>query len=310
VAYILAFGAALPDRIVTNEEIGSFIGKTPEWIRNVSGIEERRWVTNGESLVDLAVRAAEDCLRRAKLAAGEIGLILVASGTAPRRFPGPAASVAARLGLAETPAIDLPMASVGGLAGMVLASEMAARFGPALVVAAEVLSPVVVTEPIESGVAMLFGDGAGACLIHPEQGAARICQSQLASDGSFSEDLRLEFNSPIQMNGRSVILQASRKIPRAIQQVLDREGVPAAQVDRFIMHQANQNLIDRIADAIGVERARFFSNIARYGNTSSASMLIAASEWHAQSGFPADGFVCFAAFGAGFHWGAVLTRGA
>jgi 3-oxoacyl-[acyl-carrier-protein] synthase-3 len=201
------------------------------------------------------------------------------------------------------------MASAGGLAGMVLANEVTGRFGPVLVVAAEVLSPVVVTEPIESGVAMLFGDGAGACLIHPDQGEARICQTQLASDGAFAEDLRLEFNSPIQMNGRSVILQASRKIPRAIQQVLERQAVQATEVDRFVMHQANQNLIDRIADAIGVERARFFSNIARYGNTSSASMLIAASEWRAENPFPAGGFVCFAAFGAGFHWGAVLTRG-
>lgn len=308
-AAIVAFGAALPSRIVTNAEIGCLIGKTPEWIRNVSGIEERRWVSEGESLIDLAVQAAEDCLRKAKLAAAELGLVLVASGSASRRFPGPAASVAARLGLSEVPAIDLPMASAGALAGMVLANEMAGRFGPVLVVAAEVLSPVVKTEPIESGVAMLFGDGAGACLIHPERGAARICHTQLACDGSFSEDLRLEFNSPIQMNGRSVILQASRKIPRAIQQVLQRQGVEASQVDRFVMHQANQNLIDRIADAIGVERSRFFSNIARYGNTSSASMLIAASEWLSENTFPAGGFVCFAAFGAGYHWGAILTQG-
>ncbi|MBL8233109.1 MAG: ketoacyl-ACP synthase III [Bryobacterales bacterium] len=308
-AWISAFGAALPSRIVTNDEIGALIGKTSEWIRNVSGIEERRWVAEGETLVDLAVRAAEDCLAKSGVSASELGLILVSSGSAPRRFPGPAASVAARLGLTEVGAIDLPMASAGALAAMVLANEMADSYGPVLVVAAEVLSPVVVTEPVESGVAMLFGDGAGACLIHPKKGAARICHTQLSCDGSFSEDLRLEFNSPIQMNGRTVILQASRKIPRAIQQVLEKQGVEASQVDRFVMHQANQNLIDRIADAIGVERGKFFSNIARYGNTSSASMLIAASEWLAENGFPAEGLVCFAAFGAGFHWGAILTQG-
>src|SRR5262249_6660818 len=160
------------------------------------------------------------------------------------------------------------------------------------------MSSVVQLEPVEPGVAMLFGDGAGACLIHPTEGHARVCQTHLGSDGAFSEDLRLEFNAGLVMNGRSVILQASRKIPRAIAQVLTKQGISSQQVDPFVMHQANQNLIDRVADALGVERSRFFSNIARYGNTSSASMLIAASEWVAHSGFRAGQFVCFAAFGA------------
>lgn len=308
-AYLVAFGSAVPSRTVSNEEIGQQIGKTSEWIRNVSGIEERRWIGEGESLIDLAVQAAEDCLAKAGLAAKDVGLILAASGSSTRRFPGPAPQIAMRLGLSETPALDLPVASVGGLAGMVLAADLAARYGPVLVVAAEVMSSVVQIEPVEPGVAMLFGDGAGACLIHPTEGMARICQTYLGSDGAFSEDLRLEFNTALSMNGRSVILQASRKIPRAITQVLEKQGISSQQVDPYVMHQANQNLIDRVADAIGVERSRFFSNIARYGNTSSASMLIAASEWVAESGFHAGHFVCFAAFGAGFHWGALLAQG-
>ncbi|MCS7026467.1 MAG: ketoacyl-ACP synthase III [Bryobacteraceae bacterium] len=307
-AWICGFGAALPSRLVSNAEISALIGKTPEWIQSVSGIQHRRWVASGETLLELAVRAAEDCLSKTAVSASEIGLILVASASAPRRFPGPAAVVAAQLGLQEIPAIDLPIASAGALFGMALANELAPRFGPTLVVASEVLSPFVVAEPIEAGVAMLFGDGAGACLIHPTSGLFKICQVQLASDGSFAEDLRLEFQGPIQMNGRAVILQASRKIPRAIQQVLDRQAIPASQVDRFLLHQANQNLLDRVADVLTLPREKFFSNIAHYGNTSSASVLIAAAESFQQQPPPSGAYVCFAAFGAGFHWGAMLCQ--
>jgi 3-oxoacyl-[acyl-carrier-protein] synthase-3 len=111
------------------------------------------------------------------------------------------------------------------------------------------------------------------------------------------------------MNGRSVILQASRKIPRAIGEVLSRNSLAAGDVDVFLMHQANQNLIVRVAQAAGVPDSRFWSNIARYGNTSSASMLIAADEWERESGFRPGRRVVFAVFGAGFHWGALLAEG-
>jgi 3-oxoacyl-[acyl-carrier-protein] synthase III len=110
------------------------------------------------------------------------------------------------------------------------------------------------------------------------------------------------------MNCRSVILQASRKIPSAIAELLERNGRPAASVKVFLMHQANQNLMDRVAGALQVDAARFCSNIRRYGNTSSASMLIAAAEWWRDPGPRPGDLICFAAFGAGFHWGALLAE--
>jgi 3-oxoacyl-[acyl-carrier-protein] synthase-3 len=171
------------------------------------------------------------------------------------------------------------------------------------------MSRVVLREPREKGVAILFGDGAGACLISPDAGQAEIVDSVLASDGAFAEDLFLENGAPLKMNGRSVILHASRKIPAAIRSVLHRHSIPAADVQAFLLHQANQNLMDKVAATLGVAPERFFSNIRRYGNTSSASMLIAACEWRRQEGFRAGAPVIFAAFGAGFHWGALLARG-
>jgi len=133
--------------------------------------------------------------------------------------------------------------------------------------------------------------------------------SILCSDGAFTDDLRLEWSGPVQMNGRSVIMQASRKIPRAISDLLARNGATAADVDTFLMHQANQNLIDGVARALGVPSTRFYSNIRKYGNTSAASMLIAAAEWHGDASFRAGARLVLAAFGAGFHWGAVLVIG-
>jgi len=308
VAVIKAFGAYLPARVVTNAELGAKLGRTSEWILDVSGIEERRFAGAAESVTEMGVAAARDCLDRAGIAASEIGLFLVSSGSSERRFPGPGATIASRLGVSSAPAIDLPMASAGGLFGMALAAELTARHGNVLVVASEKMSAVVEREPMDQGTAILFGDGAGACLISPGEGPAQIVDSVLHSDGAFAEDLRLEFEAGLSMNGRSVIMQASRKIPGVILELLERNQMSASAVRIFLMHQANQNLIDRVARALDVESAKFYSNIRRYGNTSSASMLIAASEWWREAGPASGDSICFAVFGAGFHWGALLVR--
>ena len=302
-AAIKGFGAYLPSRIVTNAELAARLDCEPGWILDVSGIEERRYAATDESVVTMGVAAA-----RAAMNGEPIGMILVSSGSSERRFPGPASAIAHALELVGIPAIDLPVASAGGLFGMALAATLSAIHGNILVIASEKMSTIAMREPLERGVAPLFGDGAGACLIGPEDGPVQILDSVLHSDGAFAEDLRLEFDAPLAMNGRSVILQASRKIPSAIAELLAKTGNSAAAVKVFLMHQANQNLMDRVARALAVDTALFHSNIKRYGNTSSASMLIAASEWWRDPGPAAGDLICFAAFGAGFHWGALLAR--
>ena len=128
---------------------------------------------------------------------------------------------------------------------------------------------------------------------------------ELGTDGTAAGELRLEFNAPVHMNGRVVIMHAARKVPAAIRTVLERNQVAPTEIEVFLMHQANANLLNKIASTIGVVPQKFFSNIASYGNTSSASMLIAASEWPGAW----RGNIMFAAFGAGFQWGAMLLRG-
>jgi 3-oxoacyl-[acyl-carrier-protein] synthase-3 len=307
VTSIAAFGSWVPPRVVGNRELAAQLECTPEWILEMSGIEERRYASPDEDVVAMAVGAAKDCLERAGCAAADVRLLIVSSASAAQRFPGPAAAVASQVGMGETPAIDVPVASAGSLFGMVLAAQLAGSAGPVLVVAAEKMSSAIVLEPAQKATSILFGDGAGACLIREGEGLLRVVDWQLGSDGTFAGDLRLPLVGPVEMNGRSVIMQASRKMPRAIKEVLTRAGVAAGDVEAFIMHQANQNLMDRVAKAVGAPTERFYSNISRYGNTSSASMLIAAAEWASVSKPRKGAPVCFTAFGAGFHWGALLA---
>lgn len=301
-SYIHSFGAHLPERVVTNAELASRLDCTAEWIENASGIRERRWAGE-ETVADLASFAARDCLERAGIEASQLGLLIVSSGSAERRFPGPGPAVAAALALNATPVIDLPLASAGSIFGLSLASQLAGVYGDVLIVAAEKMSAVIQGAALNQNTAILFGDGAGAALVSSRPGRFEVLDSILHTDGAFRDDLALDWGSPLRMNGLTVILQAARKLPTVIGEVLKRQNIIPADVTQFVMHQANQNLITRVAKALGVDASLMYSNVSKYGNTSSASMLIAAAEWE-----PSPGPVVFAGFGAGFNWGALVTR--
>ncbi len=308
-AYLRSFGAYTPERIVSNAEIAARIGRDPSWILDMTGIEERRWAAPGETVASMGAAAGRKCL--AGVGDARVGLVLVASGTGDRRFPGPASAVAHQLGLGTVPAIDLPVASAGSIFGMVLACQLTPAYGDVLVVATERMSTTVDREPMDPSSAMLFGDGAGACLVSSMAssmassitGGWRAVDWALHSDGSMADLIQLPLDGPFVMDGMGVIAAASRRIPAVIQESLGKAGVDAAAIDQFILHQANQNLLTRIARSLSVPPEKVYSNIRRYGNTSSASMLIAAAE-----AGPVGDTLCFAAFGAGLHWGALVAQ--
>jgi 3-oxoacyl-[acyl-carrier-protein] synthase-3 len=292
---------------MTSAELAPRVAADPEWLLHATGIEERRFAAPNQSVADLGVLAAQDCLQNSGIEARDIGLILVACGSAERRFPGPAAAIGAALGIPGVPAVDLPIASAGSLFGIGMAAQLAQVYGNLLVVGAEIMSRVVRVDATGRDTAVLFGDGAGACVVSRENGFAEIRDCLLASNGEFEEALQLPLDAPLQMDGRTVILHAARKLPRTISELLARNGCQPIGVETYLLHQANLNLITRVAQALHVPPERFFSNLNRYGNTSSASLLIAAAEWrHAAPHSPGSPIV-FAAFGAGFHWGAILA---
>lgn len=304
--YLREFGMYLPARVVTNAEIAPMVGADEAWLLDMTGIAERRFAAPQQTVAELGLLAARDCLERAGMQAEEIGLVLAASGSGERRFPGPASSIGAALGIAGVPAIDLPIASAGSLFGIALASQLVGSYGNVLVIGTEIMSRVTPLSPPHRDTAILFGDGAGACVVSPDKGLAPITDSVLHTDGDYSESLQLHFDAPLFMDGRSIILHASRKFPRVIQELLERNQKTARAIGTFLVHQANLNLTSKVAQLLGVPASKFYSNIDRYGNTSSASMLIAAAEWRREGGgFEAP--VVLAAFGAGLNWGAVLA---
>ena len=225
-AYLRAFGSYVPEHLVDNAALAARTGRTAEAIEKTTGILARRYAPPDQSIADLGLAAAQDCLTRAGVEASAVGLIL-------------------------------------------------------------------------------FGDGAGACLISRDSGFARIADLALYTDGNFAESLTLAHGGTLAMRGLEVIMQASRKVPRAIADLLAKNNVAADDVQVFLMHQANRNLLAKIAKELKVPEDRFFTNIASFGNTSSASLLIAAAQW--SDAASVTGPVVFAAFGAGLQWGALLA---
>jgi 3-oxoacyl-[acyl-carrier-protein] synthase-3 len=305
-AFLRALGSWLPPRRVSNREIAPLVDATPEWILELTGIEERRYASDEDTVAGIGLLAARDCLDKAGATGADLSMILVASGSSDRFCPGPASQIAALLGLTSTPALDIPVASAGSLIGLALAAQLAPAAGRVLVVGAEIMSRRIRLTPEGKNTAILFGDGAGAALVDPETGFARIADSCLYTDGASAEILFVR-DGQIHMDGQTVILQAARKIPRAINELLARNRIAAGEVEAFVLHQANLNLITRVAAAVKAPRERFFTNIARCGNTSSASLLIAADEWHRAQNAPLSGPLVFSAFGTGLNWGALLA---
>ncbi len=304
--YLRGFGSCLPTRVVPNAELAPQLGVDPDWILTRTGIAERRYAAEADTVVTLGVTAALSCLEPLALGPDELAMILVASGSPDRYCPGPAASIAAALGLTDVPALDLPIASAGSLTGLALAARLADQLGNILVIGTEIMSRRIDLSPEGKETAILFGDGAGAALISSTEGFARLADSCLHTDGNSTEALQIAAHR-IHMEGSVVIRHAIRRMPAAIEELLDRNALTPQAVEHYVLHQANFVLLQRVAKELGVPVERFFTNIARYGNTSSASLLIAAHEWHQQNPGPLTAPLIFSAFGAGFNWGAVLA---
>jgi 3-oxoacyl-[acyl-carrier-protein] synthase-3 len=305
---ILGFGAYVPERVVSHLELAAQLGVEPDWILQVCGIRERRYAGPGETVEDLAERAARACLARLGMAPGEIGAVIVGSGTPTRMFPGISASLQQRLGISGGPAFDIHLASAGGLMAIATAGDLCARYGPILVVAAEHMSPVVQGHPAKE-TTILFGDGAGACVVAPGPGRLLMEDWRMGSDGAFADDLCLAPGGPLVMNGRAVIMQANKKLHASVNALLAQTGVRLADIDLFLFHQANLVLLKQVAKGLGIAEERLFFNLERYGNTSSASLLIAAAEAMEAGRMAPGSRILMAAFGAGFSYGSLLLRG-
>lgn len=306
-AALAGFGHFLPDGVLTNAALAAEFHVEPEWIVGACGIETRRVLAADQTVCDLAERAATACLNDAGITADKLGAILACTGTPHRQFPGVSAEVQKRLNAGGIPAFDVHLASISGLFGLALANPMCEQWGPTLVVAAEAMTRALAQGPRVKETAILFGDGAGACLLMPGDAPLAIRDVRVASDASFSEALRMDFGSTLEMDGRTIIMHAVRKLVRCVGDLLAAHSLRADQVGLFVFHQANLRLLERIMKELKIDASQCFVNIQKYGNTSSASWLIAASEAKAAGLLRPGKKVVIAAFGAGLSWGAALV---
>mgnify|MGYP001094130980 CR=1 FL=1 len=326
-AAVIGVGHHVPERIVTNDDLAQLMDTTDAWIRERSGIAERRWVRPGQSGTELALAASRLALDDAGLPPAAIDLIVYATINPDHAFPGNGPFLQHALGIDTVGALDIRNQCTGFVYG-IAAADGFIRAGTArtvLVVGSEIHSTGLDVSTRGRDVAVLFGDGAGAAVLSAETGERGVLASVLHSQGEFARELWCEVPTALvqgrlnddllaqarqypHMNGRAVFQHAIRRFCEAIEEVLAAAGVAKDDVALFIPHQANQRITEMVTRRLGVDSSRVYSNIERYGNTTAASIPIALSEAARAGRIHRGDLVVLVAFGSGFTWGANLIR--
>ncbi len=320
---IWGMGKAVPDRVLTNEELEKVVDTSDEWIRTRTGISERRIVDEDTATSHLATRAARGALQQAQVRPCDLDMIIVATVTSDMLFPATACLLQDRLGADDAAAFDLGAGCSGFVYGLA-AAEGFIKSGSAsrvLVVGSEVLSKI--TDWEDRSTCVLFGDGAAAAVVGPCRPPAGILATYLGADGSgggvlnmpaggslrpASEETLQKRLHYIHMKGREVFKFAVRAMGDSAVEVARRAGIQLQDVDCYIPHQANIRIIESSANRLGIPMEKVYVNIDRYGNTSSASVPIALTEAQREGMVRPGDNVLMVAFGAGLTWAAAIVR--
>ena len=320
---VVGSGSACLSASLTNDDLSQLVDTSDEWITTRTGIRQRHLATSADSLGSLAADAARQALAMAKMEPHELQLILLATSTPDDLF-GSACQVQTALGAKHAVAFDLTAACSGFVFALVTASQYlrTGAFQNVLVIGADVLSRW--TDWTDRSTCVLFGDGAGAVVVKASE-PDHLLGFELCSDGSMNGCLRLPYQPdsaplagtttvqkgtfhPIQMNGREVYKFAVSRVPEVIEKALFRASLAAADIDWLILHQANQRILDAVADRLGVPSERVVSNMANHGNTSAASIPLALDETVRSGKIQPGDVVATAGFGAGLTWGSAIFR--
>jgi 3-oxoacyl-[acyl-carrier-protein] synthase-3 len=315
-AHIVGWGKALPQQILTNEELSRRVDTSDAWIRDRTGIQERRIATK-ETTASLALHAAQDTLEVADIDPREIDLVIVATSTPEYIFPMTASIVQDQLGACNAGAFDMNAACSGFVYALAVACGLitSGAHDTVLVVGAETMSRIVDWK--DRATCVLFGDGAGAVLLRGSDRFGGVLSTVLGSDGSGGELLEVPAGGSrhptsvetivgnlhtIRMNGREVYRFATRVMVDAARRAIEKANLNLEDVDLLIPHQANLRIIDYAVKGLHLSPDKVFINLERYGNTSAASIPIALAEAiEAQRINPGDHIV-MVGFGAGLTW--------
>jgi 3-oxoacyl-[acyl-carrier-protein] synthase-3 len=314
---IIAVGAAIPERIVTNDEISLRVETDDAWIRERTGIAERRIARDDQTVTDLAIIAARQAIERADIAPSEIDLILTATASPERSFPSISALVADDIGAHSAGAVDM-LAACAGFAyalGHAIAQINSGMATTVMVIGAEVLSRI--TDWDDRGTCILFGDGAGAIIVR--KGAAPTPEKvvvELGVDGSKGFDLYGDLtprngeplDKCIRMNGNAVYRFATQVIVESAKRVLEAGGYTQDDIDLFVPHQANLRIIESGVERLGFPSERVVVTLDQYGNTSSASIPLCLDyAWRTGRLQPGQRLMMMG-LGGGLAWGTVMIR--
>lgn len=317
---ITGVGAYLPANVVTNDDLAKVVDTTDAWIRERTGIGERRQAAEGELTSDLAVEAAKAALAKAGRTAADVDLIIVATTTPDLTFPATAAIVQRKLGAPVGIAFDVQAVCSGFVYALSVADGFTARglSKCALVIGAETMTRLLDME--DRTTCVLFGDGAGAVVLEPQQGAGTIADRGLLGlalrcDGTKQELLFVDGGPSatgtvghLRMQGQSVFRNAVVNIAEAVEAAAKAAGVPLDQIDWFVPHQANQRILAGVAHRLGIDETRVISTVARHANTSAASIPLALAEAIEDGRIKPGQLVLMEAMGGGLTWGACLVR--
>jgi 3-oxoacyl-[acyl-carrier-protein] synthase-3 len=322
-AIIAGTGSAVPEKRLTNDELSKLVETNDEWIVQRTGIRERRIAGEGETTASLAAAAGRRAIESARISPQDIELIVVGTITPEMVFPSTACFVGAELGLPGVPAFDMSAACSGFIYTFNTGANFikAGQYRNVLVIGAETLSRI--TNYKDRNSCILFGDGAGAVVLRRDNDAQRgLIYSSLHADGTGGEVMKCVPGSrfPVtqamlensgqfmQIKGREVYKFAVHKFEELIHEAMKACELSADQVKLIVPHQVNQRIIDSAMEKLGMPPEKAFVNIAKYGNTSAASIPIALDEaWRAGLLSPGD-VIIFVAFGAGLTWANAVVR--
>ncbi|MCI5066264.1 beta-ketoacyl-ACP synthase 3 [bacterium] len=331
-AIVEAFSRYLPPKVVTNEELSSLMETSDEWIQQRSGIRERRFVDAPTTTSDLAVEAARKTL--GALQGKSVDAIIAATLSPDYDFPGIGVLIQAKLDLPTIPAFDLRNQCSGFLYGLELATALVQQeqYERILLVGAEVHSTGLDLSTRGRDIAVLFGDGAGSCVVSREEARAttgtglRVLRSELHGDGAHAPKLWCEHIGSAHfphrmdaslieegkcfpsMQGRKVFEHAVKRMVEVSLSVLEKEGITPEQIRFVVPHQANARINGLVAEQLGIPGERVSQTITHYGNTTAATIPIGFSHVLEEEEIHQGDYLLSCAFGSGFTWGATLLQ--
>ncbi len=320
---ITGSGSATPEVALDNYQLERMVETSDEWIRTRTGIRERRIADAQSSLSAIASTAAERAIAMAGIEPADLDLIILATSTPDDLF-GTACRIQHRLGATKAVAFDMTAACSGFVFGMVTAAQFIRTgvYKNVLLIGGDILSRWV--DWSDRGTCVLFGDGAGAVVMQANE-SDRLLGFELRSDGTQNKSLNLAYDAqtkeiakdvtvsqgnyqPITMNGKEIYRFAVQKVPEVIEKALFRANISTNEIDWLVLHQANQRILDAVAQRLSIPTEKVISNLAHYGNTSAASIPLALDEAVRQTKVQPGDIIATAGFGAGLTWGAAIFQ--